>query len=119
MGKSILTEAQVKEILTRLGGETTHALATEYGVSQSAISQIKRGSGWKHVQRPHGYAPPARPDRGTANYGAKLKEADVRAIRLSGETDRVLSARYGVAPGNIWSIRNRRSWKHLAIDSVN
>lgn len=45
-----LTEAQVKEIrAAKTGYGTGAALARKYGVGESLISAIRKGSGWKHV----------------------------------------------------------------------
>jgi hypothetical protein len=44
---------------------------------------------------------------------ARLNEADVRAIRASDETYAALGRRYGVSPGTIGAIRQRKCWKHL------
>jgi hypothetical protein len=49
-GPSKLTEAQVREIKTRLlGGERGKVLAKEFGVHVMTISDIKRGATWRHV----------------------------------------------------------------------
>lgn len=50
---------------------------------------------------------------GERGYQAKLKDADIAAIR--GSTDRVgvLADRYGVTHSNIVLIRQRKTWKHL------
>lgn len=48
-----LTEAAVLEIRYRaVNGETNLALAAEFGVPDTAISQIVRGKNWKHVGGP-------------------------------------------------------------------
>ena len=44
---------------------------------------------------------------------AKLTESQVRAIRHSTETHRILADRYGISPHAVWIIRARRAWKHL------
>lgn len=51
--QSALTEAKVAEILELLkaGGRTQASIAREYGVVDSAITRIKKGYGWKHVER--------------------------------------------------------------------
>lgn len=48
-----LTEAQVREILARwkVGNITQKALAHQYDVSQTLVSQIVRGIWWKHIFR--------------------------------------------------------------------
>lgn len=45
-----LTEAQVREIKTRLAaGERGRHLAAEFGVAESVVSVIKHGKSWSHV----------------------------------------------------------------------
>lgn len=49
-GAGKITEDQVRELKRRLAnGETQTALAQEFGITQSAISLIKRGKNWAHV----------------------------------------------------------------------
>jgi hypothetical protein len=51
IGISRLTERQVEEIKRQLPGRfgTQSRLARQYGVSESAISQIANGHTWRHV----------------------------------------------------------------------
>lgn len=52
-GWAKLTGEQVLNIKQRLlSGERQHALASEFGVDQSAISRLGRGRTWSHVQLP-------------------------------------------------------------------
>ena len=52
-GLAKLDDALVTEILRRLAaGETQRKIAGDLNVSQSSVSQIKRGVGWRHVPRP-------------------------------------------------------------------
>ncbi len=60
-----------------------------------------------------GRAPVIERRKGEAHHGAKLTEADVRAIRASSETLKALAGRYGVTIGPIWAIRKRRTWTHI------
>lgn len=49
-GKARLTEDQVREIKRRLAaGDLTRALAEEFGVHISSISNIRRGRSWSHI----------------------------------------------------------------------
>lgn len=50
--KAKLSEAQATEIIARYraGGVTQRALATEYGIHQSIVSEIVNGKRWAHVQ---------------------------------------------------------------------
>jgi len=51
-GNSLLTEAQVRDILEAVeSGEFTQAaLARKFGVSKQAVNHIVKGRSWKHVQ---------------------------------------------------------------------
>lgn len=50
---------------------------------------------------------------GARNVHAKLTEEDVVFIRNSPEQGTVLACQYGVSPSTIWSIRKRKTWRHL------
>lgn len=52
--------------------------------------------------------------RGSRCHNARLSESDVRAIRASNESNQDLADRFGVTPSCVWSVRARRSWKHVA-----
>jgi hypothetical protein len=56
---------------------------------------------------------PERIKRGEDHGQAKLCEADVRAIRASGETGIALAERYGVSDSVIFRAKNRKTWKHV------
>lgn len=60
-----------------------------------------------------GRAPKIERPKGVEHHAAKLTEDDVRAIRASKDTHRVVAARYGLAKGTVASIRARRSWTHV------
>lgn len=51
--------------------------------------------------------------RGTNNYIAKLNDEIVRLIRGSSLTNRELAKMYGVWPGTIQAVRNRKNWSHV------
>ena len=52
--------------------------------------------------------------RGTQHHSAKLTEAQVLEIRaLSGLSCAKIAERYGVNASVIWSIRTRKTWRHL------
>lgn len=53
VGNAKLTESQVCEILRRLDcGEFQRVVAADFGVSQSAISHIRTGRGWRQLSHP-------------------------------------------------------------------
>jgi len=51
--------------------------------------------------------------RGESNGQSKLTEADVLAIRASGESDAALGRRYRTATSTIRFARIRKTWKHI------
>lgn len=90
------------------GGITQSELATRFGVTQGAISQIvlKRGVNHHEMNR-------ARGERGG---NSKLTAAQVEQMRdecSDGIPMRDLSAKYGVAVQTVTSICLRRTWKHV------
>ena len=54
--------------------------------------------------------------RGELQGAARLKTADVLAIRSSPDSLGRLALRYGVSPSQISNIRHRRQWAHLPED---
>lgn len=93
-----LTENQVMEI--RASSERGKTLAERHGVTQTTISEIRKGHSWGHLpilnKRVHG-----------------LAEVDVIAIRHSSEGSNVLAKRYGVSRRTIDDARYGRSWEYL------
>lgn len=123
-----LTEAQVLEARARwIPGSreaSCHVLATEYGVTQSHMSDVLAGRRWGHVgaARPPAVEHQRNPfsHAGADNPRAILKAADVMAIRAEvasvGPGPRLfqrLSDTYGVCRKQIQGAAYGRSWKHL------
>lgn len=50
---------------------------------------------------------------GDLDGNAKLSENDAREIKYSDESAKLLADKFGVSLGNIYHIRNGRTWKHL------
>ena len=97
-----LTEAQVQAILS--SNKTHRELAEAFGVARRTISHIKRGTSWNHVAGL----------KGRAKFGGKkLTVADVREIKRSDETSRILAERFGVHYQSVWAIRSGLSWRHV------
>lgn len=65
-------------------------------------------------QKGRGSKPPLSTRKGEKVPAHKLTEADVTAIRLSDEPQRVLAERYGVRPANISRIKTGVRWAHSA-----
>ncbi len=63
----------------------------------------------QHDRRAHGTA-----SLGEANYRAKLTANDVRAIRASTQRNCDLARVYGVSWSQIYSIRCRKTWRHIS-----
>lgn len=61
----------------------------------------------------HYWHHPSYPFRGTGNGHAKLTEDDVRAIRADPRPQRQIARDYGVGQFCVWSIKQRRHWRHL------
>ena len=54
-----------------------------------------------------------RASRGEGNSNSRLTEADVRAIRSSRQTQKILAQKYRVSKGTIQLIQHRRTWRHI------
>ena len=91
-----LTEAVVSDIRRRYGlGEKQKALADEYDVHPSTISNIVHGVTWggEKIARPKGLTP--------------AQKAAVRAGLKSGKSGADLARQYGVSPATISRLRER------------
>ena len=53
------------------------------------------------------------PNKGTSHWKCKLTEDQVREIRSSKETQKVLAERYGMHQEGISCVIRRKSWKHI------
>lgn len=109
-----LTDQDVREIIALLTtpGAKQEDIATRYGVSRSAIAQIKRGRSWKHIARPDG----PWPGRSDTHRDAKLTSAAVQEIvqlLATGARNIDLAARYGVSGATIANIKAGRIWKGI------
>lgn len=117
---SRLTEAQVVAI--RADPRTNREVALQYGVQESAISNIRLRKAWKHVAPldtdcdPAIWLDAARAThvRGEKAGRAKLTEDDVREIRASRDGCTKLARKYGVSERAILDITNGKSWKHVS-----
>ena len=108
-GRAVLTEVQAREVLS--DPRSYQQIATDYGVTASAIGSIKNRDSWRHLD----VEPIKGRHRGDARRGVsdKLTPDDVRAIRASAETGKALAAKYEISAQSICDIRKRRSWKHI------
>jgi hypothetical protein len=54
-------------------------------------------------------------NRGVRQWQAKLKEADVRAIRLllPKQTNQSIAEQFGLARATVWAIRTGKNWGWL------
>ena len=50
---------------------------------------------------------------GAENHRAKITEADVRKIRASPTTAKILAKRYGVSVSLIYAVKQHRLWSHI------
>lgn len=51
--------------------------------------------------------------RGERAHSSKLTADDVRAIRLSPDSAKVIAVRYGISEMYVYAIKARRTWKHI------
>jgi hypothetical protein len=82
------------------------------GVSDNTPANLSYGTYWKNGSDDRARDGTQR--RGENHPRAKLTEADVRAIRASKDTIKVLSERYGVGTATVSNIRAGRTWTHVA-----
>ena len=98
MKRGRFTDDEVREI--RQSRRPIRALAEEYGVSYTAIRNIKDRRTYKHVPMKVG----------------RFTDDEVREIRQSRRPIRALAEEYGVLYTAIRNIRDRRTYKHVRDD---
>lgn len=52
---------------------------------------------------------------GSRVFSSKLKEEDVKIILTLQGTNTAIAKRFNVSRGAIWHIKNKKTWKHIAI----
>jgi hypothetical protein len=120
-GQAMLKDRQVMEIYRLLEErELRHGeIAERFGVERECVTSINNGKTWSHLA-PDGWIPvsdgPAH-RKGEESGGAKLKEDEAREIYMLAHggqyTLREIGDMFGVTPGPVWSIKHKRTWKHL------
>jgi hypothetical protein len=110
-----LTEAIIAECKRRYGaGETQTALAAEFGVSTSVMSEAVNGKSWAHLADPADVVRPRTWLTGEKHSQAKLTWGSVAEIRrryAAGEMQRPLGAEFGVSQAVVSSIVRGKTWK--------
>lgn len=106
-----LQAAQVVEVRQRYAdGESAKVLAKSVGLTIQAFYQVVTGQTWKGVGGPitqRGHA------KGKDVGSSKLQEDDVRHIRNSDESAKVLAERFGVSTRTIHTVRAADGWGWL------
>lgn len=104
-----LTADGAQAILDRiLAGESQKALAAEFKISASAISNLVAGKSWPALTRPRHTPPP--------QHGTTLTSGDVLEILqrlLGGEKPKTVAEAYGVTRQSIVNIQKNRTWRHI------
>lgn len=103
-----VTPDMVREILA--SKERGIDLAGRFDITPQMVSNIRHRRMWAHIE---GDVAKVSARSGAGNHDAKLTEDDVRAIRASSETGKVLAAKYGIAGSTLSSIRLGRTWKNV------
>jgi hypothetical protein len=104
-----LTESQALAILG--DARPYAAIAADYGVTTTTISDIKCRRSWSHLKVDQ----VARAKRVShfKGVGKKIDADIVREIRTSEQSGKALAERFGVTQQLICNIRKRRSWSDI------
>jgi hypothetical protein len=102
--KAKLTAAQVLAILR--DPRSHHAIARDYGIYHTGVSEIKTGKTWRHVTAPL-------TDRRERGGRIKLTSRDVELIRRDSRSLAVIAREYGVGRTTIWYVKHRVTWNHI------
>ena len=109
-----ITKEKVLSIARALErGDKQTNIAKELKVSFPIIQTIAAKRSWAWLTKDFKFPGKV---RGEKHHLSKLTEEKVREIRsmlVRGETQQVLSERFGVSQGNINAIKNRKTWKHV------
>ncbi|MDE2096668.1 MAG: HNH endonuclease [Patescibacteria group bacterium] len=116
--KSRLTAEQVQSIHERRArGERLRSLASEFGLSETHVSEIARGRTWEKVDRPDIESVQRwATAQGERLPQSKLTESQVREIRdraANGESQARIARDYGVNQQAVFKIVHRQNWKHV------
>lgn len=105
-----LTESQVVEIKTRRSsGELTTALAEEFGISQTSVSDLCNGRTWGWLEEKE-YLPRR------ARSKLTLEQAtDIKLRRKDGESVASLADEFGIKSATIYDIEHGRTWAQIEV----
>lgn len=110
-----ITEAQAKEIISRMWFEKTTAIADSMGIVESIVIHIKYGNTWRHLERPPRPAVPIQfYVRHEASSKAKISMPIARALRAEfaegGVSVAELARRHGISWGIVDGVVKNRFW---------
>jgi len=112
--KAKLSLADVRNIRERNAtGESTTALAREFGISNIGVSSVVRGAYWRDAPGP---LRTTLSGQGGQHPRAKLTEAgvdEIRQRRAQGEQLRTLADEFGVSVSTIGSAARGDTWRHV------
>lgn len=111
---AVLTELQVRKILTLLPTHSNSTLAKMFKVARSTISSIRRGKTWVCLTGGIKQAGSITV-KGSKHPGAKLNETMVKEIRTSNLSARQLAKKFNVSRHTIIDVRANKSWLHVSI----
>lgn len=80
-------------------------IAKQLGVDDETIRAIRIGRNWRHVG-----GPIRSHNQSNVKPWAKLREADVRSIRINVASNKTMAQQFGVNPSVISMIRRLKSW---------
>jgi hypothetical protein len=99
-----LTDAQVAEVLSSAGKHTE--VGRKYGVSGDVIWGIRSGRYYRHIPRDT-------PTRQAYRCARLLTDEQALEALSSKASDAELGAKYGVNRNVIWTLRHRKTYRHL------
>jgi uncharacterized protein YerC len=106
-----LTKEQVRSICS--DPRKHKDIGKEYGVSTAVISEIKNKKAWTHITANNTKIVVIDRSKGEGHYLSKLTEEKVKAIRKDTRMYKEISKDYNVNTSTIWSVKSRRTWKHI------
>lgn len=105
-----LTEEQVVEIMRRItSGESYATLASEYGVTTDAISQINRGKTWKHIHWEDYGLSLRQPNRGLT----KEQIIEIKWRLASGESTKSIGEAFDIPAHRVRQIRSGKAYSDI------
>jgi predicted XRE-type DNA-binding protein len=115
-----LTVEAVQEIRRLRGKRRQVEVAAQFGISQSHVNDIQRGTAWSHIPYDEKEAAKNYQRKGEDHPLSKITADQVKEIRsLAGTlSQQKIASRYGLSQTTVSAIVRRVIWKHVEAEAT-